>query len=102
MVQSTVDGAEDAVARSPGGPDKEGSAKIALLRNFEFRLPLSWLLAAPVHGEAHPGAQAGVHGIAPATRLRVRFSLWQAGLPVDALPLEVWIELQLVEEGELV
>jgi hypothetical protein len=32
--------------------------------------------------------------------LRLRLSLWQNRLPVDALPLEGWIELHLLEEGE--
>jgi hypothetical protein len=39
--------------------------------------------------------------VAPTTRLRLRFSLWQNRLPVDALPMEGWIELQLLSEGEL-
>jgi hypothetical protein len=34
-------------------------------------------------------------------RIRLRLSLWQNRLPVDALPLEGWIELHLLEEGEL-
>jgi len=36
-----------------------------------------------------------------ATRLRLRFSLWENQLPMDALPLEGWIELQLVGESDL-
>jgi len=35
-----------------------------------------------------------------AKTLRLRFSLWENRLPVDALPVEGWIELQLVSEGE--
>ena len=31
----------------------------------------------------------------------ILFSLWQDRLPVDSLPLEGWIELQVVSEGEL-
>jgi hypothetical protein len=31
----------------------------------------------------------------------LRFSLWQNRLPVDALPVEGWIELQLVSEMEM-
>jgi alpha-amylase/alpha-mannosidase (GH57 family) len=72
------------------------SAKVALLRNFEFKLPLTWLLATSVAGERtieHKSSAAG--------RLRLRFSLWQNRLPVDSLPLEGWIELQVVSEGEL-
>ena len=58
-------------------------ATLALGKNFEFKLPLDWLQAEN------------------ATKLRLRFSLWRQGLPVDALPLEGWIELQLVSEEEL-
>ena len=75
--------------------------KIALLRNFEFKVPLSWLLAVPSAGsekmaEKKPGAP-----VAATSKLRLRFSLWQNRLPVDSLPLEGWIELQVVSEGEL-
>jgi len=73
----------------------DGAARLALLRNFEFRVPLAWLAAAPVPREIISGQDF------PATRLRLRLSLWQNRLPVDALPLEGWIELHLLEESEL-
>jgi alpha-amylase/alpha-mannosidase (GH57 family) len=69
-----------------------GEVKVAFGRNFEFKLPLSWLLARPV---------ASTSNALMATKLRLRFSLWQNRLPVDALPLEGWIELQLLSEQEL-
>jgi alpha-amylase/alpha-mannosidase (GH57 family) len=78
-------------------------ARVALLRNFEFKLPLIWLLATPNSAppertaERKPGAAA----ITATNKLRLRFSLWQNRLPVDSLPLEGWIELQVVSEGEL-
>ena len=73
-------------------------AKIALLRNFEFKLPLAWLLAKPVASANTPGK-----GTIPVTiLLRLRFSLWQNRLPVDALPLEGWIELRLLSEEDLI
>ena len=76
--------------------------KIALLRNFEFRVPLTWLLAAPNPVPTEQTARkAGVVAVAPTSKLRLRFSLWQNRLPVDSLPLEGWIELQVVSEGEL-
>ncbi len=69
---------------------------IVLLRNFEFKLPLEWLLAVPV-------ASANNNSSAPvATRLRLRVSLWQNGLPADALPVEGWMELELLSEEELI
>jgi hypothetical protein len=72
---------------------------VALARNFEFKLPLAWLLAAPV---ASANDSAGNKATVPvATKLRVRFSLWHNGLPADALPLEGWIGLQLLSEENL-
>ena len=89
------------VLASSAQPDEH--AKVALMRNFEFKLPLTWLLAVPSAGpektsekEKKPGAP-----VAPTSKLRLRFSLWQNRLPVDSLPLEGWIELQVVSEGEL-
>jgi alpha-amylase/alpha-mannosidase (GH57 family) len=56
---------------------------LRLRRNFAFRLALSQL-------EAAPGAI-----------LRLRFSLWRQRLPLDALPLEGWLELRVAAEEEL-
>jgi alpha-amylase/alpha-mannosidase (GH57 family) len=75
-----------------------GEARAALGRNFEFRLPLSWLQAAPLDIEKVRNPQS----TEIATRVRLRFSLWSNRLPVDALPVEGWIELELVLEGDLV
>ena len=79
------------------------NAKLALLRNFEFRLPLSWLLANPVATEGSPQGptQQKAAAIPTASRVKLRFSLWMNRLPVDALPMEGWIELQLLSEPEL-
>jgi hypothetical protein len=78
-------------------------ARAALLRSFEFRLPLSWLLAAPTTAASAQTAvgKAVAAPLLPASRLKLRFSLWHNGLPVDALPMEGWIELRLVSEAEL-
>jgi alpha-amylase/alpha-mannosidase (GH57 family) len=65
--------------------------KLVLGRNFEFKLPLAWLR----------DSQASPASANPSGRLRLRFSLWQNRLPVDALPLEGWIELQLLSEEDL-
>jgi alpha-amylase/alpha-mannosidase (GH57 family) len=111
LEQWKVDGRED--SSQPSAPEKapangDDTAKAALVRNFEFRLPLSWLLATPGSatgtGTSHePASQAkpGVAEMAPTSRLRLRFSLWQNRLPVDALPVEGWIELQLLSEWDL-
>ena len=64
-----------------------------MARNFEFRLPLAWLHVTPCSdptSDSQPG------------KVRVRFSLWQDHLPVDALPLEGWIELTLCTEEEMI
>jgi len=66
-------------------------------------LPLSWLLAVPSFASPQTEAdhKADAAAIAPTSRLRLRFSLWHNRLPVDALPVEGWIELQLLSEAEL-
>jgi hypothetical protein len=84
------------------------SARVALMRNFEFCIPLSRLLAKPVSiassapsGGVSQQPKAGGADVATASRLRLRFSIWQNRLPVDALPVEGWIELILASEAEL-
>jgi alpha-amylase/alpha-mannosidase (GH57 family) len=79
-----------------GGESFPTEAAAAVLnRNFEFRLPLTWLYALPRESSANSSDPA-------ATKLRLRFSVWQNKLPADALPVEGWIELQLLPEDELV
>jgi hypothetical protein len=88
---------EDQTLASSSRP--AGEVGLALVRNFEFKLPLAWLLAAPA---ASGDGKAAAKASAPvATKLKLRFSLWQNQLPVDALPVEGWIELQLLSEEEL-
>jgi len=101
-----VEGLEESSSPSSGIATTQGEeiAKAALIRNFEFRLPLNWLLAVPsspavTRTAADPPPAAAA--IAPTSLLRLRFSLWQNRLPVDALPVEGWIDLQLVSEAEL-
>jgi hypothetical protein len=86
---------EDKPPMASEQPNSESSA--VLLKNFEFKLPLTWLLATP----PAPASKAETSAGPVATRLRVRFSLWHNGLPVDALPVEGWIELHLLSEDEL-
>ena len=71
---------------------------MALGRNFECKLRRAWLAAKPA---AFSGDQAAAKSSPSASKLRLRFSLWQNGLPVDALPLEGWIELPLLSEEDL-
>jgi alpha-amylase/alpha-mannosidase (GH57 family) len=75
--------------------DKDG-IKLALRRNYEFRVPLQW-----VGAEGAPKNVAQNRGSSEHSRLRVRVSLWQNRLPLDALPLEGWLELPLLSEEEL-
>jgi alpha-amylase/alpha-mannosidase (GH57 family) len=91
-----VAGPEDPVPLESSDRPGEAVARVALLRNFEFRVPLAWLSAAPASSETAKAATPPA-----ATRIRMRLSLWQNRLPVDALPLEGWIELHLLDEGEL-
>ena len=75
----------------------EPDARVALVRTFEFRVPLIWLQAAPFGPEDRPAPSAEA-----IQHVRLRFGLWQDGLPVDAMPLEGWIELELLAEENLV
>jgi alpha-amylase/alpha-mannosidase (GH57 family) len=77
----------------------DGQVAVALLRNFEFKLPLVWLQALPVASALRN--TNGAHSV-PSAALRLRFSLWQNGLPTDALPVEGWMELQLLREEDLI
>ena len=74
-------------------------AAVALVRHFDFKLPLSLLYATP--RESSAGQPIATEASPAATRLRLRFSLWQNRLPVDALPVEGWMELLLLPEDEL-
>jgi alpha-amylase/alpha-mannosidase (GH57 family) len=74
-------------------------SKVIMRKNFEFKIPLSWLLVSPLSSSS-PGKLA-TPSPPVATQLRVRFSLWQNRLPVDALPVEGWIDLQLLSENDL-
>jgi len=94
-VQSWKVGVPDAevLASSESPTDR---VTVVLFRNFEFKLPLYWLLAVPV-------SSANGQPTAPvATRLRMRLSLWQGGLPADSLPVEGWMELRLLSEEDLI
>ncbi len=62
---------------------RSADVEVFLRRNFAFRIPLAQLAC-------DPGAI-----------LRLRFSIWQEKLPLDALPLEGWLELMIVPEDEL-
>jgi hypothetical protein len=69
-------------------------AAVALSRHFEFKLPLSLLYATPRESSSNESSPA-------ATKLRLKFSLWQNRLPVDALPVEGSMELLMLPEDEL-
>jgi len=68
--------------------------RAVLSKNFEFQLPLALLYAAPIESTS-PADPA-------ATRIRLRFSIWQNRLPADALPVEGWLDLALLPEVELI
>ncbi len=98
LIDWKVEGREGTGAASTNS--QEESALVALLRSFEFRLPLSWLLATPsVSSPNNP--KSSVAAIAPTSVVKLRMSLWQNRLPVDALPVEGWMELKLLSEAEM-
>jgi alpha-amylase/alpha-mannosidase (GH57 family) len=67
--------------------------RVAMGGTFEFKLPLTLLYAVP----PKPGSADSIS----ASKLRMRFSIWQNGLPLDALPVEGWMELLLLAEEEM-
>ncbi len=87
---------EDQILASSDGRPAGHEVRVVVHRNFEFKLPLSWLLAVPISSPTATKA-----GSALVTRARLRFSMWRNKLPIDALPVEGWIELQLLSENEL-
>ena len=94
-----IESSDGKVLASPAKNDE--NVGLALLRTFEFKVPLAWLLAIPVSPPAQTVPAAKSASISATDRLRLRYSLWQNRLPVDSLPLEGWIELQVVSEGDL-
>jgi alpha-amylase/alpha-mannosidase (GH57 family) len=98
-IRSWKVGVPDADQSHAGSDRPTDQAAVALLRNFEFKLPLDWLQVLPVgSGGQKANSAPGV----PAATLRLRFSVWQNGLPTDALPVEGWMELQLLREEDLI
>ena len=88
-VTNPQSGAQIAVQNADAAYSEKSPVQVAIKKVFEFRVPLEWLRA-PM---ANQGPQAD--------RLGLRVSIWHDRLPVDALPVEGSIELQLVSEAEL-
>ena len=65
------------------GQQQDAGFRVGIESIFECQTPLTRLKAAM------------------GTRLRVRFSLWRDGLPLDALPQEGAIEVRVAPESEL-
>ena len=74
-------------------PVESEMSRAVLDRNFEFRVPISCF-------EGGPGALLKDSSGSRGDALRLRFSLWQHGLPADAVPGEGWIDLELVSEDD--
>jgi hypothetical protein len=70
------------------------SALAVLAKNFEFKVPLGLLYALPPQSPASAAPAA--------SKVRLRISIWQNRLPVDALPVEGWIDLALLPEEEMI
>jgi alpha-amylase/alpha-mannosidase (GH57 family) len=84
----------DEDAQIVNSSQQQSDVAMVLARSFEFKLPLALLLTTP---PTSPNARAD----AATTKLRLRFSLWENRLPMDALPVEGWVELQVLSEDEL-
>ncbi|MBI3668112.1 MAG: glycoside hydrolase [Acidobacteria bacterium] len=64
------------------GPSMAPEPEAAFGRVLEVRVPLEAV------------------GVRPGDRLRFQFSLWRENLPIDALPLEGWLELDTSEPAD--
>src|SRR6266567_3031821 len=64
-------GSGELVSASSSQPDEH--VKLALLRNFEFKLPLAWLLATPSPAPAQPADRKATVAVAATSKLRLRF-----------------------------
>jgi alpha-amylase/alpha-mannosidase (GH57 family) len=62
--------------------DSEGGGEHAFAKIFEARIPLSWI------------------GAAILQPVRFHLSLWQDGLPLDAVPQQGWLEVSTTEPSE--
>jgi hypothetical protein len=95
LAAESVSGELSATTVSENGePVSPEGVLTVLVRNFEFKLPLSLLYAAPLESAPSAGTPAAI-------KIRLRFSIWQNRLPVDALPVEGWLDLPLLPEMEL-
>jgi alpha-amylase/alpha-mannosidase (GH57 family) len=94
------------------GPDGNGNQSVRLEADISQGKLHGWKLGE--NGQSQEaGFQVGIESIfecqtplhrlnaALGSRLRVRFSLWRDGLPLDALPQEGAIEVQVAPESEL-
>ena len=70
------------VRLAPGASFTEDPVECAFLRILEMRFPL---------------VEAGAVG----SGLRFQLSLWQGGLPVDAVPQQGWIEMATTNPVEM-
>ncbi|MBO0912159.1 MAG: glycoside hydrolase [Acidobacteria bacterium] len=70
---------------------RKDGVRVAVGRNFEFKVPLALVYPRPPESQSLPVS----------TKIRLRFSIWQNRLPVDALPVEGWMELGLLAEDEM-
>ncbi len=99
---------EDVVASSGeiSSDSIDQEIQVALGKIFMFRLPLNWLRAKTPGKRGRSDSalrdqKRAATGTHDSNLLRLRFSIWRERLPIDALPLEGWIELHLAPESEL-
>jgi hypothetical protein len=74
--------------------------RLVVRRNFEFQMPLSLLGSVAAQEKRAPSSSSSSMQDS-ISRIRVRFSLFQNALPIDALPVEGWMDLHLLSEPEL-
>ena len=80
--EQSVTASEFSRSGAPPGPGDPLAPEVAFGRVLEVRVPLEAV------------------GLRGSGRVRFQFSLWQESLPLDALPLEGWLELDTSEPAE--
>jgi len=78
-----ANGAAQATGMTLAAPETEQPVECAFARVLEARISLESM------------------GVAPGGGLRFQFSLWHAGLPMDAVPQQGWLEMRTTDPAEM-
>jgi alpha-amylase/alpha-mannosidase (GH57 family) len=104
--EEELDGAEVRITFSPSGDNGSSRAVLALARGAARMKEMHFAAAAESSAECALGEILEARfplralGVTAGGGLRCQLSLWQRGLPVDAVPQQGWIEMQSTDPAE--